>query len=118
MSHTPSRSTSAPDGQASQRSPMPSPSLSAWPSLNTAGQLSQASPNPSWSLSVWRGLGMRRQLSIVSITPSPSVSVPVGGGGGGGVAQVPPTQQCDPKSDEGTNEPPEQVWLDEQPVPE
>jgi hypothetical protein len=68
-SGTPSLSSSA-----SQASPCPSPSASAWSMFGVAAQLSHASPNPSPSVSAWSALGVVGQLSHASPTPSPSTS--------------------------------------------
>src|SRR6266496_2649693 len=64
------------DGQLSQTSPIPSPSVSCWLGLNTVGQLSHASPIPSPSVSCWLGFGIVGQLSCESGIPSPSESGP------------------------------------------
>ena len=78
----------------SQRSPIPSPSVSVWPGLGTVGQLStspqtlspsrslngsstqvsQASPAPSLSVFSWPALGTSRQLSVSLQAPSASES--------------------------------------------
>src|SRR6185436_7441084 len=91
---SPSASFEASFGQASQASPSPSASASAWPGLAMVGQLStslqtpsrsrsslpalhesQTSPLPSLSESAWLGFGLVGQLSQTSPTPSPSPSL-------------------------------------------
>ncbi len=61
-------------GQASQASPILSPSVSVCVGLKILGQLSHTSPLPSLSVSVCVGFTILEQLSQASPIPSPSVS--------------------------------------------
>lgn len=60
--------------QLSQRFPTPSPSLSPCKGFLVFTQLSQTSPTPSPSASAWSAFDVLGQLSSGSATPSPSES--------------------------------------------